>query len=176
MSRMVTAPGRAKEYETIYILRPDVDADAAERVSGRVGEVVGRDGGKLTKVELWGRRRLAYDIKKHKRGVYVYVKYLGNGTIVSEIESNLRLSDDVLKFQTVLVGSDLEHEGMAVAEDDVKFERLELPPMEEDFADSRERQLGLVEQGRAPRGSDYDHEESEGEDGESETASDDEES
>jgi small subunit ribosomal protein S6 len=150
MSRAVTAPNRAREYETIYILRPDVDADTAERVGARVADVVGRESGRLTKVETWGRRRLAYDIAKHRRGVYVYLKYLGGGKVVSEVERNLRLFDGVLKYQTVLVRSDVEVEGLAVADEDVKFERLELPPIEEERDESRERQLGLVEPERRP--------------------------
>ncbi|WP_437764624.1 30S ribosomal protein S6 [Sorangium sp. So ce281] len=145
MSRQVTAPGRAREYETIYILRPDIDADGAERIGSRLAEVVGRESGRLTKVETWGRRRLAYDIAKHRRGVYVYLKYLGGGKVVSEIERNLRLSDGVLKYQTVLVRNDVEVEGVTIADDDVKFERLELTPLEDDRDDSRERQLGLIE-------------------------------
>ena len=153
MSRAVTAPNRAKEYETIYILRPDVDAESAERVGTRLAEVVTRESGRLTKVELWGRRRLAFDIAKHRRGVYVYLKYLGSGRVVDEIERNLRLADGVLKYQTVLVRGDVEVEGLTVTEEDVKFERLELPPMEEERDDSRERQLGLIEpERRADRG------------------------
>lgn len=145
MSRAVTGPNRAREYETIYILRPDIDADSADRVGTRLAEVVGREKGRLTKVELWGRRRLAFDIAKHRRGVYVYLKYLGTGQVVSEVERNLRLSDGVLKYQTVLVRSDVQVEGMEVTDEDVKFERLELPPIEDERDDSRERQLGLVE-------------------------------
>ncbi|WP_437294708.1 30S ribosomal protein S6 [Sorangium sp. So ce448] len=145
MSRQVTAPGRAREYETIYILRPDIDADGAERIGSRLAEVVGRESGRLTKVETWGRRRLAYDIAKHRRGVYVYLKYLGGGKVVSEVERNLRLSDGVLKYQTVLVRNDVEVEGVTIADEDVKFERLELTPLEDDRDDSRERQLGLIE-------------------------------
>ena len=145
MSRQVTAPGRAREYETIYILRPDIDADGAERIGSRLAELVGREAGRLTKVETWGRRRLAYDIAKHRRGVYVYLKYLGGGKVVSEIERNLRLFDGVLKYQTVLVRNDVEVQGVTIADDDVKFERLELTPLEDDRDDSRERQLGLIE-------------------------------
>lgn len=145
MSRQVTAPGRAREYETIYILRPDIDADGAERIGSRLAEVVGRESGRLTKVETWGRRRLAYDIAKHRRGVYVYLKYLGGGKVVSEIERNLRLFDGVLKYQTVLVRNDVEAQGVTIADEDVKFERLELTPLEDDRDDSRERQLGLIE-------------------------------
>jgi small subunit ribosomal protein S6 len=145
MSRAATAPGRAKEYETIYILRPDIDADAADKVGSRIAEVVAREAGRLTKVESWGRRRLAYDIKKHRRGVYMCLKYLGSGKVVSEVERNLRLSDGVLKYQTVLVRGDVQGEEIQVVDEDVKFERLELPPLEEDRDDSRERQLGLIE-------------------------------
>jgi small subunit ribosomal protein S6 len=145
MSRASTAPGRAKEYETIYILRPDIDADAADKVGARIADVVTREAGRLTKVESWGRRRLAYDIKKHRRGVYMCLKYLGSGRVVAEIERNLRLVEGVLKYQTVLVRGDVEAETVAVVEEDVKFERLELPPIEDDRDDSRERQLGLIE-------------------------------
>ncbi|KYG10363.1 30S ribosomal protein S6 [Sorangium sp. So ce542] len=179
MSRQVTAPGRAKEYETIYILRPDIDADGAERIGTRLAEVVTREAGRLTKVETWGRRRLAYDIAKHRRGVYVYLKYLGGGKVVSEVERNLRLADGVLKYQTVLVRNDVEVQGLTVADEDVKFERLELAPIEDDRDDSRERQLGLIEPERrvdrsseaAPAG-DLD----EAEEGEAEGAADEEES
>ena len=145
MSRATTAPNRSREYETIYILRPDIDADGAEKINLRLSEVVTRESGRLTKVESWGRRRLAYDIGKQRRGVYMYLKYLGGGKVVAEIERNLRLSDGVIKYQTVLVRSDIEVEGVAVADEDVKFERLELPPVEDDRDESRERQLGLIE-------------------------------
>lgn len=151
MSRMVTAPGKAREYETIYILRPDIDAESAEKVGQRIQEVVARENGKLTKVELWGRRRLAYDIAKQKRGVYVYLKYLGNGSVVAEVERNLRLADGVLKYQTVLTGNDVVSAEAQIAAEDVKFERLELPPLEDEREDSRERQLGLIEPEKGAR-------------------------
>jgi small subunit ribosomal protein S6 len=150
MSRLVTAPNRAREYETIYILKPDIDADSAERVGARISEVIGREAGRLTKVENWGRRRLAYDIKKHRRGVYMYLKYLGTGRVVSEVERNLRLLDGVIKYQTVLVRNDVEVEQIQITDEDVKFERLELTPLEEERDESRERQLGLIEPERRP--------------------------
>jgi small subunit ribosomal protein S6 len=155
MSRAATAPNRAREYETIYILRADIDADSAERIGTRLADVVGREQGRLTKVESWGRRRLAYDIGKQRRGIYMFLKYLGGGRVVSEVERNLRLTDGVIKYQTVLVRSDLAVDAVTVAEDDVKFERLELPPVEDERDDSRERQLGLIEpERRQDRGSD----------------------
>ena len=150
MSRATTAPNRAREYETIYILKPDIDADGAEKINTRLADDVTRESGRLTKVESWGRRRLAYDIGKQRRGVYMYLKYLGGGKVVAEIERNLRLADGVIKYQTVLVRSDVEVETVTIAEEDVKFERLELPPIEDERDESRERQLGLIEPERRP--------------------------
>jgi small subunit ribosomal protein S6 len=142
---------KSREYETIYILRPDVDPDTADKVQGRVAEVVSRDNGKLVKVEAWGRRKLAYPVAKQKKGVYVYVKYVGRGGLVHELERNLKLQDSVLKFQTVLTNDDVDVEGLQVDPEEIKFQRLELP-VEEEKEESRERALGLVDMGEgAPR-------------------------
>ena len=148
---------KSKEYETIYILRGDVDADTAEKVQQRFAEVVSRESGKLVKVEAWGRRKLAYPVAKSKKGVYVYVKYVGKGGLVSELERNLKLQDAVIKFQTVLVRADVDQGAVAVDPEEIKMQRLELLPEEEE-KESRERALGLVDLGpdaprsmRAPR-------------------------
>jgi len=141
---------KSKEYETIYILRSDVDADTADKVQGRVAEVVGRDNGKLVKVESWGRRKLAYPVAKQKKGVYVYVKYIGRGGLVQELERNLKLQDMVLKFQTVQTADEVDMATVNVDPEEVKFQRLELPPEEEE-KESREKALGLVDFGDGPR-------------------------
>ncbi|HSO32903.1 MAG TPA: 30S ribosomal protein S6 [Labilithrix sp.] len=146
-----------KEYETIYVLRSDVDADTAEKVQARVAEVVGRDSGKLVKVEAWGRRKLAYPVAKQKRGVYVYVKYVGRGGLVQEIERNLKLQDTVLKFQTIQTNDEVDVAALTIDPEEVKFQRLELPP-EEDAVESREKQLGLIDLGPdAPRSMRHGH-------------------
>ena len=142
---------KSKEYETIYILRSDVDADTADKVQGRVAEVVGRDNGKLVKVESWGRRKLAYPVGKQKKGVYIYVKYVGRGGLVQELERNLKLQDTVLKFQTVLTNEEVDVQTVTVDPEEVKFQRLELPAEEEE-KESREKALGLVDFEGGPRG------------------------
>ena len=138
---------RNKEYETIYVLRSDVDADTAEKVQGRVAEVVARENGKLVKVEAWGRRKLAYPVGKAKKGVYVYVKYVGRGGLVQELERNLKLQDTVLKFQTIQTNDEVDVAALAIDPEEVKFQRLELPPEEEE-RESRERALGLLDFGQ----------------------------
>jgi len=141
---------KPKEYETIYILRSDVDADTADRVQARVAEVVERAKGKLVKVEAWGRRKLAYPVKKQRRGVYVYVKFVGAGGLVQELERNLKLQDAVLKFQTVTLRDQVDLAALTVDPEEVKFARLELAP-EAEQEESREKVLGLVEAPDAPR-------------------------
>jgi small subunit ribosomal protein S6 len=146
---------RAREYETIYILRFDVDAETAERVQARVGDAVEREHGRLVKVETWGRRKLAYPLRKQRRGVYVYLKYVGAGGLVAEIERNLKLQDAVVKFMTVQTTDEVDLAALHIDPEETKLARLELPPEEEDKEDSRERQLGLLDLGpdapRAPR-------------------------
>lgn len=147
---MATASTNLREYETIYILRSDIDADGADKIAQRVTEVVERENGRLVKFESWGRRKLAYEVNKHRKGVYVYVKYLGKGGLVQELERNLRLADDVVKHLTVQTNDAVDAGTVEIDPEEVKFRRLELPPEEEEKI-SRERQLGLVEGERPER-------------------------
>lgn len=130
----------AREYETIYVLRPDAGREASESISTRVQDVISKQRGALTRVENWGYRKLAYPVKKHGRGVYVYLKYLGDGVLVSELERNLRLQDAVLKFQTVRLEDVVS--GAAPATAEIEFEHLDVLEDAEP-EDSMARALGL---------------------------------
>ena len=85
------------EYETTVVVRPDIGGDAIEATLDRVREAVRGRGGKLIAINHWGKKRLAYPIKKHSRGVYVHAQYLGKADLVAEVERNLRISDTVLR-------------------------------------------------------------------------------
>jgi small subunit ribosomal protein S6 len=151
MAQTQAAGLHAREYETIYVLRPDVARDSQERIAQRVGDAVSREGGKLTTIENWGRRQLAYSVKKARRGVYVYLKYVGGGAAVAEVERNLRMLDDVLKYQTVQVRDDVDAGNLTVDAEALKFEAVDLPG-EDEVEDSIERQLGFeAPPERAPR-------------------------
>ncbi len=142
MSEQQSAVSADREYETIFILRSDVTRESSESITTRVNDVVGREGGKLTRIENWGRRRLAYPVGKQKRGVYVYLKYIGRGQLVSELERNLRLLDDVVKYQTVKLREEVLRDAVVVAAEDVKFEYVEVPA-DDAAEDSLARELGL---------------------------------
>jgi small subunit ribosomal protein S6 len=142
MAQTQAAGRHAREYETIYVLRTDVARESQERIAQRMGEAVAREGGKLTTIENWGRRQLAYAVKKSKRGVYVYVKYVGGGAAVAEVERNLRMLDDVLKYQTVQVRDDVDASTLAVDAEALKFEAVDLPG-EDEIEETIDRKLGF---------------------------------
>src|SRR5215471_3289095 len=151
MATAEAAQKHAREYETIYVLRQDVDPDSADKVTARVADVVSRENDKLVKVETWDRRKLAYTVAKQRRGIYYYLKYLGGGAVVNELERNLRMLDNVLKFQTVLLREDVIAESVTVDPEEVKFARIE-PSSEDEGEESRERALGLVDAPEGERG------------------------
>ena len=142
MSRHALAPGHAREYETIYILRPNIEKERANDVASRVAEAIKGHDGKLTQAELWGQRRLAYPIARHFRGTYVYVKYLGKGSAVSEVERQLSLVDSVIRYQTVQLRDNVPVEGIEVADEDVALD-FDLPFEADEPELPRERELGL---------------------------------
>ena len=139
----------AREYETIYILRADVDNAGAEKVVDRAKDVITRLEGTLTKLDNWGKRKLAYPIQKSSRGIFVYLKYVGYGDLVAELERNLRLLDEVVRFQTVLLTEDIDPASVAVDPEEVEYLHVEEEDEAEDTELERARSLGMAP--RAPR-------------------------
>ena len=90
-------------YESIYIVRPDITADQVEQMVARFGGLIETNGGKVLSSELWGRRDLAYPVKKTSKGFYIFQVLEGTGPMVRGVESQLRISEDVLKFIHVKV-------------------------------------------------------------------------
>lgn len=162
----VASPIRwAREYETIYILRPDVDNEKAEQIVARLKDVVSRLDGTLTKLDNWGKRKLAYPIQKNSRGIFVYLKYVGFNDLVAELERNLRLLDEVVRFQTVLLAEDIDPASVSVDPEDLQYLHVEDVEETEDAEAERARSLGM-----GPRTS---HEDRRGEDADESGDSDD---
>jgi small subunit ribosomal protein S6 len=162
----------AREYETIYILRPDVDNAKAEQIIERFKEVITRLGGTLTKLDNWGKRKLAYPIEKNTRGIFVYLKYVGFNDLVTELERNLRLLDDVMRFQTVLLAVDIDPASVTVDPEELQYLHVEDLEEAEDSEVERARSLGMgprsSEDSESEGESDERSEDSESEDSESE--------
>jgi small subunit ribosomal protein S6 len=91
-----------RRYETILIAHVDLSEDELSSLIARYGTIVTGQKGILVKVERWGKRRLAYMIKKQARGFYILIDYAGESAAVNELERNLKINDKILKFMTVL--------------------------------------------------------------------------
>jgi small subunit ribosomal protein S6 len=101
-----------RRYETIFILRPDLGEAAQKEAINRFAGLVASSGGDLIDSEEWGSRELAYRIKGEQRGFYVRLDYGGNGATMNEVERNLKLSDNILRYLSVLVGDDVDPEAV----------------------------------------------------------------
>jgi len=100
--------GRKREYETIYILRPDSTTDVIAQVNQKIRTVVESGGGTLLKVDNWGKRKLAYEVKKQLKGIYLFFSYLGTAGLVEEVERNLRLTDSVIRYYSVKMAENVD--------------------------------------------------------------------
>jgi len=149
-------PRRLREYETIYILESTIDPDEADRVATRIKEIITARSGHLLKIDNWGKRKLAYPIRKSSRGVFVFVKYLGFEDAVAEIERNLRLLDSVVRYQTVVIKPDVNPEQYQIDPADLEFRRLEVSEEAEEDLGIAQR-LGLVDAPRPPRQEGYEY-------------------
>jgi small subunit ribosomal protein S6 len=88
-------------YETLCILHPELLEARVKELGSWMQKIVESANGTVGKVDQWGLRDLAYDIKKQRRGHYVRLEYEASAEAVRELERNLRISDDVLRFLSV---------------------------------------------------------------------------
>ena len=96
-----------KGYETICILNPDLTEDEVQETMERYSALIVEHGGEVTKTDSWGLRKLAYKVQGHPRGHIVYLLYSGGPETVGELERNLRILDQNIRYMTVKV-DDLE--------------------------------------------------------------------
>lgn len=91
-------------YESIFILRSSLGDEEAEAVIEKMKSVLTKHGATIVKVENWGKKKLAYEIKHDRRGTYVLLQFESvQENVVSELERLYRLEDSVIKFLTVRV-------------------------------------------------------------------------
>jgi small subunit ribosomal protein S6 len=88
-------------YETIMILKASLTDEEAGRVVAKVRGIIEKGGGEIAKVEPWGKKKLAYEVRKEKKGLYVFVRFRGPASLVAELERQYRLEDTIIKFLTV---------------------------------------------------------------------------
>jgi small subunit ribosomal protein S6 len=88
-------------YETMYILRPDLGDEQIEQAVGKYESLIRDQGADNIEIQNRGKRRLAYEIGKHRDGVYIQMNYTGPGTVIAAAERAMRLSEEVIRYLTI---------------------------------------------------------------------------
>jgi small subunit ribosomal protein S6 len=96
-----------RQYEALYVVSPEITEEGVTELHERVAEIVDQLGGKIDKTDNWGRRRLAYEINRHREGTYVIELVTGPGTLVTELDRRLRVMEQLLRHLIVRVDEDL---------------------------------------------------------------------
>jgi small subunit ribosomal protein S6 len=93
----------ARKYELVYIVSPEATDEQVAELHTQVESVVQKMGGQLEKTENWGRRKMAYEIGRHKEGTYVLEVILGGGELMKELDRRLKVVDHVIRHLVVRV-------------------------------------------------------------------------
>ena len=97
-----------RTYEIAFIAAPNVADDDLAKLNSQIEHIVTDRGGKITKVDNWGRRKLAYRIGRFDEGIYTFVYVEGSGQEIAEVERRLRVTDFVIRHLTVRTDEDLK--------------------------------------------------------------------
>lgn len=104
-----TARGKPKErrtcrlydYEIALIVRPEIEEEGQQSLIERLSELLTSAGGEVTEVENWGRRRLAYPIRKIQEGFYYFIQGKFSASVLPELERVIRLNEDILRHMVI---------------------------------------------------------------------------
>ena len=94
-----------RDYELAFIVRPNVDDNGVTAVVDKVSQFVKSANGEVASVDVWGRRNLAYPINNHREGVYVLFQAKMSPSALTELERNLKLSEEIIRYLLVKVDS-----------------------------------------------------------------------
>lgn len=93
-----------RDYELIVIISPEVDEEAFDTVLDNIGRIITDNGGVVTETDKWGKKRLAYPIKRLSEGSYVLFKCQLKPDIGKELETHMRITEEILRFLLIKLG------------------------------------------------------------------------
>ena len=112
-----------REYEFTFVVQPEISEEGIHAIQERFEGILEKSGSEKLFYEDWGRRRLAYEIRRFQKGHYQVLHFLSEGSVVPELERSARLDDSILRFLTVQAAADVK---------DVEARRAEAVSLEED--------------------------------------------
>jgi small subunit ribosomal protein S6 len=125
-------------YETLYIINPNLGDENYGGVVTKFNDLVENKKGTVTNVDEWGKKTLAYEVKKFDKGYYVLLQYCGDPGIVAELERDMKLDDRVLNYQTVKLSNDADPEALKAKAEEPKVEAVEEAKITEEAIPEKE--------------------------------------
>ena len=92
-----------RRYESVFIADPETTEEQRDALFTRVRELIPQQGGYLVEFDEWGNQKMAYEVRRKRRGHYVRLDYCGMGPLVDELERFFRIDDRVMKYLTILL-------------------------------------------------------------------------
>jgi small subunit ribosomal protein S6 len=105
---MPEAQKHLREYETVFLVKPELTDDNVDQVKEKVRGIVDREGGRVVRFTIWGKKKTMYPIAKQTRAIYVHAHYLGGTALVAEVERNLRNFDEVTRFLSLKLADQVD--------------------------------------------------------------------
>lgn len=155
-----------RTYEALYIVRPDLGDEEIQTIAKEVESLVTADGGAIVRSEIWGKRKLAYDVKKFSDGCYALLRFAGSAACVAKLERYFRLSESVIRSLVVYFDEKtlaLEAEQKRRKEEEIRLGSDEMRRRERragrrDSDDEEDEITAPVRKGAAAHGGDEDDE------------------
>jgi len=116
----------------VYIINPTLEAESLKEVVDKFSDIVNKLKGTIIEVNEWGKRKLAYEIKKFDKGYYILLDFCGLPAVVKELERNLKLDDRILKYLNIKLDEDVDPEELISKVKERNVEQKEEDTVSED--------------------------------------------
>lgn len=132
IDRPTTLSARRRDYETVFILNPSIDAAKVTELVEKTKKIIADTEGTLLRFDEWGKLRMAYEIEKHAQGNYFYSRYIGSAQTVKAFERLMKLDVNFIRFQTVRLSEDLSADEIELKKRKVPEEKILAPHQSDD--------------------------------------------
>jgi small subunit ribosomal protein S6 len=134
-------------YETLYLINPNIEEEGYRDVVNKFNSFVENNKGIVIRVDEWGKKTLAYTVKKFDKGYYVLLQYCGEPVLIEKLQRDLKLDDRVIKYQTVKLSDNEDPEALKARAEEDKSKVTEATGTEEKTGPEEEAETGNDNEG-----------------------------
>lgn len=87
-----------RNYEVVFVIKPDLEAEATAAIIEKFTQLIADQGGEVTKLNQWGKKRMAYEVRKYREGYYVLMEFRGTPAVAQELERVLKITEEILRY------------------------------------------------------------------------------